>query len=307
MTRYSEKQILENKTKKNFHKLSFGKNKNFKKGPFSRIEQILVDKALSQVLQEEGVNFNFESSKKILSLSRQVLPKNFWGKVAQYIPSRRVESIYDHARRRLSIKNYKGKWTNDDIENLKKLVDCYGCQWTKIGTTLNRLPGACYDKWRDALKNGEKRKKGKWFQEEKCKLIQLITKQLGHDLSQEEKGVETIQWTIVAENIHTRSYLQCRNEWARFFTPGSIIKLTLSDSLRLIESIFLLQVIDETEIKWGRLLQGVPAHKTYNKWRSLCQKFLPTKKKKGDFQISFKAAIFFIRNKLLKILNLNKI
>jgi hypothetical protein len=305
MCRYFEKERWENKKNKILNGINIGTNKNYKKGPFSKAEQNLVDEALSHVLQEEGINFNFSNSEKILSLSRQELPKNFWARVAQYLPSRRIESIYDHTRRRLSLKNYKGKWTNEDLENLKKLVDCYGCQWTKIGSTLNRLPGACYDKWRDALKSGEKRNKGKWYQEEKCKLIQLITRQIGHDSSQEEKEVETIQWTIVAEKIRTRSYLQCRNEWARFFTPGSIIKLTLSDSLRLIESIFLLQVIDETEIKWGCLLKGVPAHKTYNKWRSLCKKFLPIKKRKGDFQISFKAAIFFIRNKLLKILNLN--
>jgi hypothetical protein len=64
-----------------------------------------------------------------------------------------------------------------------------------------------------------------------------------------------------------------------------------------------LQVSDETEIKWGNLLFGIPAHKTYNKWRSLCKKFLKEKKKKNDFNISFKTAIFLIRNKLLKLLN----
>jgi Myb-like DNA-binding protein REB1 len=281
------------------------KYKNFKKGPFSKIEKNLVDKSLKQVLEEEGIRYNLEGAKKIFSLARKELPKNFWGKVAQNIPLRRVESIYDHARRRLSMKNYQGKWNNEEIEKLGNLVKIYGFQWTKIGTDLNRLPGACYDKWRDALKNGEKRKKGTWSQEEKCKLIQLVTKQLGHDLIQEGDGFGKIKWTLVANKIKTRSYLQCRNEWSRFFTAGSKVKLTLSDSLRLIEAIFLLQVIDESEIKWGNLLHGVPAHKTYNKWRSLCQKYLK-ERKKYDFQISFRCAISFLRNKLLKILNNNK-
>lgn len=288
-------------SKKNF-KTNINKFRNFTKGPFSRAEQNLVDKALKIVLEEEGIRYNIEGSKKFLSLERKELPKNFWGKVAQHIPLRRVESVYDHARRRLSIKNYQGKWNSDEVERLKSLVEVYGFQWTKIGIILNRLPGACYDKWRDALKNGEKRKKGKWIQEEKSKLIQLVTRQLGHDAVQIGVSLRNVQWTLVAEKIKTRSYLQCRNEWARFFCPGSKVKLTLSDSLRLIEAIFLLQVMDESEIKWGYLLPGVPAHKTYNKWRSLCQKYLRGKKK-YDFQISFKSAIFFIRNKLLKILN----
>jgi hypothetical protein len=177
----------------------------------------------------------------------------------------------------------------------------HGKKWTKIGSSLNRLPGACYDKWRDALKNGDQRKKGKWTQEERCKLIQLVTIQINHEFIQEFNTNKTIRWTIVAEKLGSRSYLQCRNEWARFFSPGSNIKLTTCDSYKLVQSIFSSDITDETEIKWGQLIQGVPAHKTYNKWRSLCRKFLK-EKKNCEIDMCFKTAVFIIKNNISEII-----
>jgi hypothetical protein len=291
---------FKNKLKGN--KTNSEKKKIFKKGPFTKSEQILVDKALNKVLEEEGIPYNNSEGKKILSFTRKELPRNFWKRVAILVPSRTVESIYDHARRRLSSKNYHGKWSEEEILKLKKLIEIYGQKWTKIGSSLNRLPGACYDKWRDALKNEEQRKKGKWNQEERCKLIQLVTIQIGHEFIHEFNTDKIIKWTVVADKLGSRSYLQCRNEWARFFSPGSNVKLNLSDSYKLIQSIFLSQVTDETEIKWGQLIHGVPAHKTYNKWRSLCRKFLREKNKKKESSTSFKNAVFIIKSCLSEML-----
>nr|UXY87181.1 myb-like DNA binding protein [Cryptomonas sp.] len=293
---------LDYKFEKENVKLDIEKKFIFKKGPFTRSEQVLVDKALDKVLNEEGIPYDINRGRKILSMERKELPRNFWKRVAMYVPARTVESIYDHARRRLSSKNYQGKWTEDEVLRLKKLIELHGQKWTKIGSSLNRLPGACYDKWRDALKSGEYRRKGKWSQEERCKLIQLVTLQIGHGFIQEITPNKLIKWTVVADKLGSRSYLQCRNEWARFFSPGSKIKLTFSDSYRLVQSIFLSEVSDETEIKWGQLIDGVPAHKTYNKWRSLCKRFLKENESMNGLNFSFKTAVYMIKNNLPKII-----
>lgn len=279
---------------------SFSKTQ-FKKGPFSRSETLLVESALKFVLKQEGIYFKLENGQRMFSMERKKLPKNFWGKVAVHVPSRSVESVYDHARRRLSTKNYKGKWNFTDLSKLNELVKIYGRSWTKIGTILNRLPGACYDKWRDALKNGDKRKKGKWNQEERCKLVQLVTFQTNHEIIQELEIGKVIKWTILAEKIGTRSYLQCRNEWARFFSPGSKLKLTISDSFNLLRSISSSQISDETEIKWNNILKGIPSHKTYNKWRSLCKKFIRKNFSENGIPLSFNKAVQIIIEKLSNV------
>ena len=281
-----------------FHKKKSLNRMEYKKGPFSRSETLLVESALKFVLKEEGIFFKIENGKKTFSLERKRLPKNFWGKVALHIPSRSVESIYDHARRRLSTKNYKGKWSSDDLLMLNELVKIYGRCWTKIGNILNRLPGACYDKWRDALKNGDKRKKGRWNQEERCKLIQLITFQTNHETIQEHGVEKKTKWTLLADKIGTRSYLQCRNEWSRFFSPGSKLKLTFADSLNLLKSISSPQITDESEIKWDNILIGIPSHKTYNKWRSLCKKFIRKNFNENGIPLSFNKAVQIITEKL---------
>lgn len=278
--------------------------KGFKKGPFSRSETILVESALKFVLKEEGIFFNMENGSQIFSLERKKLPKNFWGKVAIHIPSRSVESVYDHARRRLSTKNYKGKWSHSDLIKLNDLVRLYGKSWTKIGGILNRLPGACYDKWRDALKPGVKRKKGKWNQEERCKLIQLVTFQSNHEMIQECEIERIVKWTVLANKLGTRSYLQCRNEWARFFIPGSKLKLTKIDSINLLKAISSWKISDETEIKWNKILKGIPSHKTYNKWRSLCKKFIRKNFNENGISVSFNKAVQIIAEKL-SLLNPN--
>mmetsp|Transcript_69265 Transcript_69265/g.144412 ORF Transcript_69265/g.144412 Transcript_69265/m.144412 type:complete len:93 (+) Transcript_69265:726-1004(+) len=71
------------------------------------------------------------------------------------------------------------------------------------------------------------------------------------------------------------------------------------DTYQLVDAIYSLEISDETEIKWGELLEGVPAHKTYNKWRSLCRKFLESGSDENHFQISFKDAIFILKERLL--------
>jgi len=215
-----------------------------------------------------------------------------------HVPLRSVESVYDHVRRRLSTKNYKGKWSSDDIIKLNELIKIHGKSWTKIGNILNRLPGACYDKWRDALKNGEKRKKGKWNQEERCKLVQFIIFQTNHEVIHGIGVEKLIKWTNLAEKIGTRSYLQCRNEWARFFSPGSKLKLTVSDSFNLLKSISSSKISDETEIKWNDILIGIPSHKTYNKWRSLCKKFTRKNFNENGVPISFDKVVQLIIEKL---------
>jgi len=273
-------------------------NSEFKKGPFSRSETLLVESALKFVLEQEGIYFKLENGQKVFSMERKKLPKNFWGKVAIHVPMRSVESVYDHVRRRLSTKNYKGKWSSDDLLKLNELIKIYGKSWTKIGSILNRLPGACYDKWRDALKNGDKRKKGKWNQEEKCKLVQLITLQTNHEIIHDLKVEKLVKWTTLAEQIGTRSYLQCRNEWSRFFSPGSKLKLTVSDSFNLLKSISSSRISDETEIKWSDILKGIPSHKTYNKWRSLCKKFTRKNFHENGIPMSFNKVVQIIIEKL---------
>ena len=270
----------------------------YKKGPFSRSETLLVESALKFVLTQEGINFTAEDDRKVFFMEKKQLPKNFWGKVAYHVPSRSVESIYDHVRRRLSTRNYKGKWTSIDLQKLNDLVKIYGKSWTKIGDILNRLPGACYDKWRDALKNGEKRKKGKWNQEERCKLVQLVTIQTCHETIQKNSCDKLIKWTVLAEKIGTRSYLQCRNEWTRFFSLGSKLKLTLKDSFNLLKSLYSSQLIDETEINWSNILKGIPSHKTYNKWRSLCKKFTRKNLNRTGTSVSLNKIVGIIIEKL---------
>ncbi|AAK39690.1 putative myb like DNA-binding protein (nucleomorph) [Guillardia theta] len=264
-----------------------------RKGTFSISEQTQIDYAIKSIIDEEKKIGNLFLFKDLSTYSKNKLPKNFWSRVASYIPFRSVESVYDHTRRRLSIVNYKGRWTENDLLKLKILIEKYGKQWKIIGKNLNRLPSACYDKWRDALKNYEFRNKGKWTQEEKFKLIQLVTIQSKHK-KLNHIYFRKIEWTRISERLKTRSYLQCRNEWNRFFIYGCKNKLSSNDIFKFIDSIFAFKIKDISEINWNSILKGVPGHKLYNKWRYLSKKFLISLKD-INYPVSFKTLTNIIR------------
>ena len=94
--------------------------------------------------------------------------------------------------------------------------------------------------------------------------------------------------------------MQCRNEWTRFFSPGSKLKLTIEDSFSLLKTIASSKFSDETEIKWNNILKGIPSHKTYNKWRSLCKKFTRKSFSKNGIPLPLNKAVQLIIENLVK-------
>jgi nitrogenase subunit NifH len=58
------------------------------------------------------------------------------------------------------------------------------------------------------------------------------------------------------------------------------------------------QITDETEIKWNKILKGIPSHKTYNRWRSLCKKFIRKNFSENGIPLPFDKAVQIIMEKL---------
>ncbi|EME31094.1 Myb-like DNA-binding protein REB1 [Galdieria sulphuraria] len=237
-----------------------------KKGTFSKKERDLVDTGMIAVLQEEGLPYDFEFRKEFVTRKKNQLPKRFWVRVAAHVPGRSAQSVYDHAKRRLEPKNYKSLWSNEEVEELARLIRKHGTKWVLIGEELGRLPGACRDKWRDVLRTSGFRpqaiRKGRFTNEEEALLLSLVMQ------SREAHNGE-IDWTEVASKMGTRSYRQCRRFYFNRAMKMSFPSQNPESDLELVERLCNLDVEDESEVRWAELDPQRTREQVYERWRLL--------------------------------------
>ncbi|KAL8433662.1 hypothetical protein ACSSS7_003731 [Eimeria intestinalis] len=124
---------------------------NYRKGPFTTEERMLVEEALEQYAKREGLASVEEA---VRSLSGNVGRKNSgrFQAIARCLPDRPFVSIYGYIRRRISGNVKRGPWTEAEAKELIHLASKYTQtirgRWVKIGALLNRRPADVCDKWR---------------------------------------------------------------------------------------------------------------------------------------------------------------
>ncbi|KAL8432216.1 hypothetical protein Efla_005112 [Eimeria flavescens] len=123
----------------------------YRKGPFTPEERLLVEEALEQYAQREGLSSVEEAIK---SLSGNVGRKSSgrFQFIARCLPHRPFVSVYGYVRRRLSSNTKRGPWTEEEKQQLLQLAKTIPSsargRWVKIAAVLGRRPGDVCDKWR---------------------------------------------------------------------------------------------------------------------------------------------------------------
>ncbi|XP_056155740.1 myb-related protein A [Lampris incognitus] len=101
----------------------------------------------------------------------------------------------------------KVKWSRDEDEKLKKLVEQHGTDSWKIIANLfpGRTDGQCQHRWQKVL--NPELVKGPWTKEEDQKVIDLVRKY----------GPK--RWSVIAKHLHGRIGKQCRERWHNHLNP----------------------------------------------------------------------------------------
>ncbi|XP_061095338.1 myb-related protein A isoform X1 [Conger conger] len=101
----------------------------------------------------------------------------------------------------------KVKWSRDEDELLKKLVDKHGTEaWRLIASYLpKRTDGQCQHRWQKVL--NPELVKGPWTKEEDQRVIELVHKY----------GPK--RWSIIAKHLQGRIGKQCRERWHNHLNP----------------------------------------------------------------------------------------
>ncbi|XP_034285785.1 myb-related protein A isoform X5 [Pantherophis guttatus] len=99
------------------------------------------------------------------------------------------------------------KWTRDEDEKLKKLVEQHGTSdWTFIsGHLQNRSDFQCQHRWQKVL--NPELIKGPWTKEEDQRVIELVQKY----------GPK--RWSLIAKHLKGRIGKQCRERWHNHLNP----------------------------------------------------------------------------------------
>ncbi|KAG7524711.1 myb-related protein A isoform X2 [Solea senegalensis] len=101
----------------------------------------------------------------------------------------------------------KVKWSRDEDDKLKKLVEQHGTDsWKLIATFLpGRTDGQCQHRWQKVL--NPELVKGPWTKEEDQKVIDLVHKY----------GPK--RWSVIAKHLQGRIGKQCRERWHNHLNP----------------------------------------------------------------------------------------
>ncbi|NWU54155.1 TTF1 factor, partial [Dromas ardeola] len=254
-------------------------------GRFSQKENNQIRKNIEEFLLITGI----DSAEKLLFTSRYPEDKEtinrlkadhlFCEKLSEGIP-RPWRLIYYRARKMFDSHNYKGRYSTEEKEILKKYHALHGNNWKKISELMSRsnLSVAMkYSEIKSAVNYGP------WSKEETQKLMHAveevirkrIEKEGGNPLSSSEKShreisidrealYQKLPWTEIGAKVGTRYWRQCKQKWTTILTN----KMTkgqqlyrgtkgLQAKINLIKRLYEMKVEDDNEVDWEELSNAI--------------------------------------------------
>ncbi|XP_015761824.1 PREDICTED: cyclin-D-binding Myb-like transcription factor 1 isoform X1 [Acropora digitifera] len=172
--------------------------------------------------------------------------KDFYRTIAKGI-RRPLFAIYRRVLRMYDRRNYVGKYSSEEVQQLKSLKEKHGNDWATIGAAMGRSASSVKDRYRLMRDHCHS---GKWTTEEEHRLSSAV-----HELcstSVDDYITAGISWAAVAEKVGTRSEKQCRSKWLNYLNwkEKGGQEWTKQDEIQLITRIHEMNLQDENEIDW---------------------------------------------------------
>ncbi|XP_043240215.1 cyclin-D-binding Myb-like transcription factor 1 [Amphibalanus amphitrite] len=242
-----------------------------KTGMWSREEVETLSANMQQYCRERGI----DNPEDIIFRCSKDERKNFYRTVACGI-NRPLFSIYRRIIRMYDHKNHVGRYTEDEVEQLRNLRAIHGNRWGTIGALMGRSAASVKDRVRVLRDNCNQ---GKWLKEEEERLEQAV-----YDLTETLPGqpvTSGINWAAVAQQVITRTEKQCRSKWLNnlnWKTMGGD-EWTRDDDYRLIDVLYELQLSEEGDVDWTAVADDWPRNSVRSpqwlrgRWWTLKQQF----------------------------------
>uniref|UniRef100_A0A1A8S8N3 Cyclin-D-binding Myb-like transcription factor 1 n=1 Tax=Nothobranchius rachovii TaxID=451742 RepID=A0A1A8S8N3_9TELE len=224
------------------------KGHKWKQGMWSKEEIDILMSNIDGYVKGRGIE---DPAEIIFEMSKEDR-KDFYRSVALGL-NRPLFAVYRRVLRMYDNRNHVGKYTPDEIEQLRALREKHGNDWATIGAALGRSASSVKDRCR-LMK--DTCNKGKWSEEEEKRLAEVVYEMAGVSPGLAVTG--GVSWATVADRVRTRSEKQCRSKWLNYLNwkHSGGAEWTKEDDLNLLRRISTLKVEDENEIKWEDLAWG---------------------------------------------------
>ncbi|XP_071430602.1 transcription termination factor 1 isoform X2 [Pithys albifrons albifrons] len=252
-------------------------------GRFTKKENDQIQKNVDEFLMITGI----DSAEKLLftsrfpeereAINRLKAEHQFCEKISEGIP-RPWRLIYYRARKIFDPNNYKGRYTQEEKEKLKKYHAMHGNDWKKISQLMSRsnLSVAMkYSEIKSAINYGP------WTREECQKLKAAVKEVLRRKLEMEgagspssgadgdlwvdsEKLCQQLPWTEIEAKVGSRYWRQCKQKWTSILTKKMSKEQradkgtkSLQNKITLIKRLYEMNVEDVNEINWEELSEAI--------------------------------------------------
>lgn len=219
------------------------KGHSWKQGMFSKEETDILEANIQKYCEERSIS---SPATVIFSMSKEER-KDFYRTVAKGL-NRPLFSVYRRVIRMYDNKNHIGKYTSEELDQLKVLRAAHGNDWRVIGNALGRSAASIKDRCRLMKENC---RQGVWLAAEERRLAEAV-----YDLSGALPGEMVsggLSWTAVAERVGSRSEKQCRTKWLNYLNwkEAGGTHWSRQDDLTLISTVYALGVAEESMIDWA--------------------------------------------------------
>ena len=154
-----------------------------------------------------------------------------WHEIAQALPHRTVLSVYRRSLRMFA-GHATGKWSDEEVTALSRLVELHGQKWKTIQDKLGRSAHNCRSKFFDMNDEFER---GRWSEQKIKLLLRVVRDVLGvprEDMDVREINQWTLEnnskipWTIVSFRV-LRTSTDCYFRWKQMTRQSNKIAATM--------------------------------------------------------------------------------
>ena len=267
---------------KKFEGQLFGSWSAAEKGELeSRIKDWAAAHGHSDSLEKEDYDFLFKRRLKQGGRGAKLneSERKAFLEISKDFPTRNPKQIYGFATRYYDPNNHKGKWSEEEKEQLADLVELKGEKWTEIGEILERAGASCRDKWRSMR---DKYQRGDWTPEELSQLKQLVNEQLAARGAAPGRGPgegnehlpvrDNINWKAISLKLKTRSENTCCQKWYRI-APDSVAagEWGAGDDTTMVAALRRARAASEADVDWAGLVRGRTLSQIKRRFKDLRQ------------------------------------